>query len=438
MTLSRRGNSLSVTTEPGLRRTGLDRGILVGLIACVLAAMYLLSYVRTWEALPLRLQADNDFAPTYAAAQMWRNGDGAQIYDAGALLAYERRNGANTDRDTPYPYLNPPVGALLAAPVTVLTPAVAYRTWSMLQVLLVFAAVAVAARAAPWPKGTSAMVRLAAAAIAAAGAGTGEMLLEGQWDGVPTLALALAYRSWRRGDHGRASLLLAVGFGASKPHLSLALAAFTLCLGRRRAVMGALTGVAAVAVASIAAVGPGGAERFLTAPSLGVGAVSNHLMLGFVGLFSPLGTGPALWVPAGIAGGAATGVACWLGWSTRSHPERLEPALAGATALSLLVAPHLLVHDLVLLAPALTWMTAWALNAGALRPHATGRPGTATHLVGLGALWIALTEVAFIDNGNQSSGPPGRLVPWVLLAIASAAAWAGRAPERRRVRAAPA
>ncbi|HEY2703750.1 MAG TPA: hypothetical protein VGL20_08675, partial [Candidatus Dormibacteraeota bacterium] len=103
--------------------------------------------------------------------------------------------------------------------------------------------------------------------------------------------------------------------------------------------------------------------------------------------------------------------ACWLlGDRARRRPDLLEPALAGATALSLLAAPHLLIHDLVLLAPALVWTVAWA----------SGLPGTERRLVVCG--WLLLNLAVLLDWGKGDPGLPGRLVPLVLIAAGVAAA----------------
>jgi hypothetical protein len=120
--------------------------------------------------------------------------------------------------------------------------------------------------------------------------------------------------------------------------------------------------------------------------------------------------------------GAAVGVAmaATLGRVTRRDPARLEVALAGAVALSLLSTPHLLVHDLVVLAPALVWCAARAAQA-----LSQARPPSRREL-GLVTLWLALSGAAAVDIGNGSVGFPGRLVPWVLLAVAGIAASACR------------
>jgi hypothetical protein len=95
--------------------------------------------------------------------------------------------------------------------------------------------------------------------------------------------------------------------------------------------------------------------------------------------------------------------------------------------LSLLASPHLLAHDLTLLAPVL----AWTLAAAARRDGDAAWPGRAG--LAVLAVWLCLNAAAAADLGNSRVGPPGRLVPLVL-AGAGVLAW-GAARPRTRARA---
>ena len=81
-----------------------------------------------------------------------------------------------------------------------------------------------------------------------------------------------------------------------------------------------------------------------------------------------------------------------------------EPALAVATVLSLLLAPHLLVHDLAILTPVVVWCL--ALGARSDRFRWTAWPGPAPPAT-LG-LWFVLGWAA---RGTHPAGMPRRLVP---------------------------
>ena len=91
-----------------------------------------------------------------------------------------------------------------------------------------------------------------------------------------------------------------------------------------------------------------------------------------------------------------------------------------------MVSPHLLGQDLALLAPAVAWCLG---RAAALdREQAGNWPRAATWRVLL--LWAAINAAAVVDLGRGTAGPPGRLVPWALVAAGAAAL---QATENRRV-----
>jgi hypothetical protein len=375
-----------------------------------LAVLVLATFVRDWAlvAPQTSLNRTSDFAGTYVAATLWREGQGSQIYNLPVEEQALKETGAPADHSD-IPFENPPAALLAALPTTLVDGGAAWALWSWLQLLLVAAAVALAARAAPWPA-RAGPLRLAACVVALAGTGTGLLFLEGQWDGFAVLGLAAAYWAWRRDRAFVAGLMLALGIGVAKPHLALGLAAFVL--GRRdwRALAGALTGAVALLLASVAAVGVGGLESY-------VGALlqpSNspvREMLGFSGLFgSSLGPGRLTDVLT-IAGGAvALAAAAWVGARSRLRPALLEPALFAATALSLLASPHLLGHDLSLLAPVLVALLGW------LSVRARDWPGPASSAILVA--WIVLSALALVDlAGQQSAGTGIRLVPLALICL---------------------
>ena len=375
-----------------------------------LAVLVLGVYVRGWLLIAPQtsLNRTSDFAGSYVAATLWRDGRGADIYNLSVETAELRATGAPADHSD-IPFENPPSALLLALPTTLVDGGVAWAFWSWLQLLLVLAAIVLAARVAPWPA-RAGPLRIAICLAALAGTGTGLLFLEAQWDGFAVLGLAAAYALWRRDRSFAAGLVMALGIGVAKPHLALGLAAFMV--GRRdwRAVAGAITGVAAILLASVAVVGVGGVQSY-------VGALlqpSNspvREMLGFSGLFgSWLGPGrPADLLT--IAGGAlALAAALWVGARARRSPWLLEPALFAATALSLLASPHLLGHDLTLLAPPLVALLGWL----ALRARSWPDPASAA-LIGA---WIAVSALALLDlAGEQNGGAGFRLVPWALIAL---------------------
>jgi hypothetical protein len=293
-------------------------------------------------------------------------------------------------------------------------------------------AVLIAARFAPWPAELRRRGPMAVASLAAvAGTGTLALGLLGQWDGFGALGLAAAYALWRRGHRLTGGLVLAASAMVAKPHLAIGLAALLLGWRDRRVLAGAALGVAGIALLSLVAVGPQGIAGFVAAVRGDAGMWPMASMLGFTGLAgSWLGDGAAATLVASAAAIAALCACLLLGRSLGRDRSALEPRLAAATLLSLLASPHLLSHDLVLLAPVLVGLVGWA----AVRDGATPWPGPDGRRVLLGWGFVSLT--AAVDLGSQQAAPPGRLVPIALLGAAALLIWQVR-PRRRALAVAP-
>ena len=408
---------------PGTAR----RAASLRLVIAAAAVAALIVYVVLWLQVTPARERGTDFSASYVAALLVREGHGGQLYDqaveaarhAAILLPGYRVN---------LPFITPPTTALLALPLSFLDPGSAFRLFSLIQLLILVAAVVVAGRAAPWP-GAGRREWIVAAAAAVAGSASLPLLLLGQWDGLCALGLALGYAAWRRDRPFAAGVWLALGFGIAKPHLAVGLLAFAIGRRDRRALLGIAAGAVALIAISMAAVGPAATLGFLGASSFALGNTPAPSTLGLLGLAASwLGAGPAASAIA-IAGGVLGVTACAaLGWRSRGHSARLEASLAAATALSLLVAPHLLAHDLVVLAPAFVWVAGRAARLDLPRPW----PGRAGIRVVAG--WLLLALLIALDTGAGGPAPPGRVVPWGLMAAAAALAawsWPGPAPRPR-------
>lgn len=394
---------------------------LAAAVLLVSAAVTIAHYTQVWAVIPPAQARTSDFAGTYVGATLWRSGKASSMYDVPAEEAVMARVGAPADH-LYIPFENPPFAAVVASPFSLLDATAAYRLWSLLQLGLLIAAVCVAVRAAPWPRATSGLLKLSVAGVAIAGFGTGLLFVEGQWDGVQALGLALAYAGWRRGHRAAPGFSVGLTAALAKPHLVAALVAFMA--GRRdwRGLLGTAAGAALTVVAGLVTAGSGPLAAFVRAVLQPSNSPVARLQ-GATGLFGSLfGSGLGPFAAALVAGLAASIVAAWLGAVSRTRRDLLEPALAGAAVLSLFASPHLLGHDLTLLAPIVVATLAWTASreATAAQPW----PGRATSLVV--AAWVALSFATMFDLGQSSVGPPGRLTPWVLLALAALCAVAVR------------
>ena len=385
-----------------------------GTIALIQLAVALLEEVRV----PAGRERGIDISASYVAAGVWRNGLGDRLYDQRLEAAGHAALNAPGYR-TDLPFITPPLTAVVAAPARLLGPDAGLRALSAMAVVALVAAVLVALRAAPGGAGSW---RRLAVLLSVGAVPTLPLLLMGQWDGLCALGLAGAYAAWRRDRAVVAGLALALGIGLAKPHLGLGLAAFVV--GRRdsRAALGALAGAGVLGIASLVLVGPRACAGFLGALRLSLAHSPPASTLGASGFAASwFGDGAASATLTAILAVAAVLGAGWLG--VRSlRPQLFEPCLAGATALSLVATPHLLGHDLVVLAPAFVWVAGWAVT----NSRSDASRGAVLPAWLLGA-WLLFDLAAFADLGNAAPAPPGRLVPLVLVA---AAAWAFRVTGR--------
>lgn len=380
------------------------------LLALGLAGATLLAYLVLWLQVDHFHIGRSDFTSTYMGATLLREGHGASMYDESLQTPLHEQLIA-PDHEGNLPFVNAPLAAALALPVSYLGLDGAYRVWSLLQFALVVLAAIIAVRGAPGGRSLDPQRRALYTLGAVACLGTWTLLVQGQWDGVSALGLALAYAAYRKDRLAVAGAVLAATSLLAKPHLALGLAAFVVGRFDRRLIAGAVAGTLGAIALSFAVAGPGGVEGFAGAAFHSTTRWELRNMLSFAGIAGTVaGDSSAAHVIATAGSIACVAAAFALGWSVRRHAGRLEAALAGAAVLSLLASPHAYSHDLALLVP----VAAWSLTAAA----ASGSARLRTWVV---ASWLAINAAAYVYIISGAQVPLGQLAPWALLAAAGLA-----------------
>ena len=382
------------------------------LVAATLCGAMVAAYLVLWLGVGAAEIGRSDFTSTYVGATLLREGQGGSMYDE-TLQAPLHAALIAPDREGNLPFVNAPLAAAVALPVSLLSLQAAYRLWSLLQLALLVGAVVVAIRAAPGRRSLPPLTLVAVGLGALACLGTLATLLLGQWDGLSALGLAVAYACLRGRRPATAGAVLAMTALIAKPHLALGLAAFVIGMRDRRLLLGAAGGVVASLLLSLLVASPAGIAGFVGAAIHSTTRWQLANMVSLVGISGAIaGNGTASHLLAAVGSVVAVAIAAALGSAARSRPARFEAALAGAAVLSLLASPHAYWDDLALLVPAL----AWSFTALAARPGGAGRLGA-----GVVAAWIAISVAAFVDIASDAARPWGVLTPWVLIGAAALA-----------------
>ncbi len=408
-------------------------------LVIVVSAGLLIGYACVWASVTPKSVGRSDFTSTYVGATLFREGFGSRLYDA-TLQTRVHTQVVAPDHIGNLPFVDAPLAAVIAAPVSLLPLDAAYRVWGIVQILILIAAVTVVVRSARWPRDSRTVWKVATALAALAAMGTLSLLMEAQWTGVNALGLALAYRDWRAGKEGRGALWLVLFAGVAKPHLALGLVAFALGWRERRVVQGAVAGAIGVAVLSVAAVGVAGVAGFV---NLVAQSSTQFAPSSFVGLYGLAGAMLGTGAPAEILWLAGAVVACVLAWfagaAVRHDRTRLEIGLTVAVLMTILAAPRVYIHDLVLLAP----MFVWAMADARARDQASPRRTRRVTVVVL-ACWLTLSaaELFGLAGGPLAAAAGNRIVagaviPEVLIVLAAVAVLVTLRGSRRGVAAVP-
>lgn len=332
---------------------------LILLVACGLAAV---GWIAAANGLVDRngKPIGSDFSSFYAAGTLALEGHAAEAYAPAAQYAREQQLfGAGTPF---YSWLYPPVFFLVAAPLAALPYPLALALWQGATLALYFLVIAAILRDARQRHGIVANNwLLAAAAFPAVFINLGH----GQ-NGFLTAALlgaALVNLPQRPVLCG-----VLMGLLCYKPQFALLFPIALLAAGQWRAMTAAGLTVAALAGASYLAFGADGWAAFLASTELSRKLLLEQGGVGFEKLQSVFAA-VRLWSGSTSLAYAAQGVVssvvvCGTAWAWHTSDQR-ELKAALLVAATTLASPHLLDYDLVLLAPALAFLTAAILDQGA-------------------------------------------------------------------------
>ena len=342
------------------------------------ASIVLAHYAQVWTVVPSSLAPTSDFAGTYVAATLVRTGHAAQMYDPTTRAANPGRRVARLRGTTTSPSRTRPGAAVVALPFSLLSAGAAWRAWSILQLLLIAVSLWLVARAAPWPASMSRLPQGGDRAHRARGVrdragpprgAVGRRLRRGTGDRLRRVASRqtgrgglrarvhggdrqAAARDRHRRVHARPARLArnrrrAGGRGGHGAHRACLPTVRTAWWRSSRRSRRRTTHRRRRCRAAAGSSGRCSARRRACISSRSARAWSQRVVAG------------------------------WLGAITRHRADLFEPSLCAAVALSLFASPHLLGHDLTLLAPVLIGGLAWLAG----RPTEAAWPGPATLVV---------------------------------------------------------
>ena len=275
----------------------------------------------------------------YTAADMLRRGDHA-IYCSSCLQSHAQQLFHTGSTLFSFQYDNPPLAAWLLQPLTYVNPHAALAIFLVVSLLALGLAAWLLRHHISRSPGRRLIAVLALASLPAA-----MTFAYGQWDALLALAVAGAYVALQRDRQVLAGLLMAILL--LKPQLVWLVPVVWVVGGSWRVLFGFLAGAAIWAISSIAILGWSDTLLWLRQISPNIVArtgLSLPNMLVSFGATSLV----VVAVSAGLA--CAATVALFIS-RRRLKLISLQQRLSLGLLLSMLAAPHLLVHDFVILAP---------------------------------------------------------------------------------------
>ncbi len=369
---------------------------------CVFAAAVLL-----WLGVTPHNIGRSDFTSTVVGATILLHHGFHPLYSPSLQSVIHARLIA-PDREGNLPFVNPPFAALLALPLAWLPLDAAYRVFVIIQLVCVIAGATLVLRSHNPPHTRRHTIPLLALSL-----GTPAVLalmLLGQWDGLLVLTTAAGFIAFRHGHRSRGIVFILLPMLALKPHLALGIGIVFLASGSWDMVVPTLASGIAVGLGTLLLLGGHGTGAYLSLLSHDATMWPYASFEGLSGLF---GSWFGNTLPTSLLTAAGT-VLCIIGAVAagrriHAHVTPTAADLALAFVISLLMCPHLLMHDLVLLIPPMC-----ALAAQGLGGQQDGIVDIGSGIPILLCVWSAGTIAEGLDFGHLAPYAPGKLVPLVL------------------------
>jgi glycosyl transferase family 87 len=331
------------------------------LIAATLWTVWLVDFSVQGVVDRLGKVKGTDFLQFYVGGSLVREGRLGELYDVQAL--YTRAQAVVPgSRDTLYMPIQSPQTSLVFSPLSALSYPVAVTIWIAVIVLLYAASCAMT-----WRYCTALhRYRYETIACAVAFPGLFSTVLNGQTSAIGLLAVAMALFALRHGWSFVAGL--ALGCLAFKPHWLLAAVAVFMAAREWRVVAGALAAAAGQIGVTYLFVGPAVMSAYWrtlrAVQRLGdlLEPYPGDSLRSFFKVFVP-------WEPAALAAyllcAAATLLVAATIWRS-SAP--FEIRASGIVLATVLISPHALPYDLILLAPVYFLLANWFADHSSLPP----------------------------------------------------------------------
>ena len=316
--------------------------------------------VVTWTAIVIVVFArqpvlGGDFMQFYTLGTLARTGDWAAQYDWPAFHALQA---SLVPGSNPYYYAPayPPLTSILYLPLALLPFQAAFATWALASAALYAWLMRLAARACAVTASRNVVVGalLFPPFIA--------LITSGQSTLWPLVGFVAGWWALERGQPLLAGVLFALV--SLKPHFGLALALVPLLAGTWRVVLGALLGLAVIALSTYWVCG---ADAIAAYWSTTLGILADPAALDPLDARHTHGLRAALAAHvsprAALAAWAlVSAVVAWMASRVWRSRESWSTRVAALLVATLLISPHLLVYDGVLLAPAAAWLADTAVR----------------------------------------------------------------------------